>query len=376
MYVGGLCQGVLGFGQPDPVERLGRRDGHRERPRIGVPDVLGRRDDQAPGDELGVLAGRDHRRQPVQRGVGVVAAQALDERGDRVVVTVAGAVVAEDPLLCGRLHVLEPRGDPALLVPDALRLGEGNGAFEHVERRPRIAAGERHEVIEGLVGHGNAAAVLRAEGAGKTPFRVADRATDDGRDVLVGERFEPPDPHPRQERGVDLEVGILGRRTDQRDRAVLDVRQQGILLRLVEAVDLVEEQDRALAVEREPLLRLGDRGPDVGDTGHHRAHRRELGADLRREQPGQAGLARARRSPQQQRREVAAGDAPPQRSALADEVFLPDELLEVPRAHPGRERLALGRGLEERLGSGAGNATCWHAASLGRPTLASATCTA
>ena len=128
------------------------------------------------------------------------------------------------------------------------------------------------------------------------------------------------------------------------------MRQQGVLLRLVEAVDLVEEEDRALAVQREPLLRLGDRGPDVRDAGHHRAHRGELGADLRGEEAGEAGLARARRAPQQQRGEVAAGDAPAQRTSLADEVLLPDELLEVPRSHPGRERLALGRWLEERLG--------------------------
>jgi hypothetical protein len=47
---------------------------------------------------------------------------------------------------------------------------------------------------------------------------------------------------------------------------------------------------------------------------------------------------------------VAAGDAPAQGTSLADEVFLSDELFEVPRSHAGRERLALGRWLEERLG--------------------------
>ncbi len=36
------------------------------------------------------------------------------------------------------------------------------------------------------------------------------------------------------------------------------MRQQGILLGLVEAVDLVDEQDRALAVEREQVLRRGE----------------------------------------------------------------------------------------------------------------------
>ena len=56
------------------------------------------------------------------------------------------------------------------------------------------------------------------------------------------------------------------------------------------------------------------------------------------------------RAPQQDRRQVAAGDAAAQRSALADEVRLPDELLEVARAHPRGQRLALGRWLEERLG--------------------------
>ena len=57
----------------------------------------------------------------------------------------------------------------------------------------------------------------------------------------------------------DLEVGVLGRRADERDRAVLDVRQQRVLLGLVEAMDLVEEEDRARAVQGEPVLRLGDR---------------------------------------------------------------------------------------------------------------------
>ena len=79
-----------------------------------------------------------------------------------------------------------------------------------------------------------------------------------------------------------------------------------------------------------------------------------------REQPGQACLAGARRAPQQQRGKVAPSDAPAQGTSLADEVFLPDKLLEVPRSHPGRERLALGGWLEERLGSGAGYSPGGH----------------
>jgi hypothetical protein len=56
---------------------------------------------------------------------------------------------------------------------------------------------------------------------------------------------------------------------------------------------------------------------------------------------------------------MAAGDRPAERSALADEVLLADELVEASRPHPRRERLALGRWVEERLGLRASGArTC------------------
>jgi len=42
-----------------------------------------------------VLARVDHPHQPVERGVGVGPADALDERRDRVVVLIAGTVVEE-----------------------------------------------------------------------------------------------------------------------------------------------------------------------------------------------------------------------------------------------------------------------------------------
>jgi hypothetical protein len=69
---------------------------------------------------------------------------------------------------------------------------------------------------------------------------------------------------------------------------------------------------------------------------------------------------------------VTSGDAAPERAALADEVLLPDELGEVAGAHPGRERLLLGRRLEEGLRAGA---ACFgpgrrHALSLEGPAAA------
>ena len=93
------------------------------------------------------------------------------------------------------------------------------------------------------------------------------------------ERLEPEQRGPRHQRRVDLEVRVLGRRADEDDQAALDGRQQRVLLRLVEAVDLVEEQDRALVVLAEPAL-----GPleHLADVLHACAHRRQLLELLRR----------------------------------------------------------------------------------------------
>ena len=50
---------------------------------------------------------------------------------------------------------------------------------------------------------------------------------------------------------------------------------------------------------------------------------------------------------------MAARNAPTKWTLLSDEMLLADELVEVARAHPGREWLALRRWLEERFGSSA-----------------------
>ena len=58
---------------------------------------------------------------------------------------------------------------------------------------------------------------------------------------------------------------------------------------------------------------------------------------------------------------MAARDAAAQRSAVADEMLLPDELVQVSRPHPCGEGLPLGWRLEEGLWLGAGqSAHGWH----------------
>jgi hypothetical protein len=130
---------------------------------------------------------------------------------------------------------------------------------------------------------------------------------------------------------------------------VFDVGEQGILLGAVEAMDLVEEQHRSPA--RPGLVRrlLDDRAHllDAGDDRGERdePHPRRIAG----EQLCERRLSAARRSPQQQGRQGSALDEHAERCARADELAVPDHLLEAARSHPirqrcGRRRSSLRRG--------------------------------
>jgi hypothetical protein len=49
-----------------------------------------------------------------------------------------------------------------------------------------------------------------------------------------------------EERGIEGKAGIFGRGAHQRDRPAFDKREEAVLLRAIEAVDLVHEEQRAL----------------------------------------------------------------------------------------------------------------------------------
>ena len=126
--------------------------------------------------------------------------------------------------------------------------------LEDVERRAGVAAGPAGDPPR------------RAPPAARASRSAAPRRTIDCQ-VLARQRLELVDLGAREERRVDLEVRVLGRRSDQRHEPRLDGGQQRVLLGLVEAVDLVEEEDRALPGAAEPLTRPLEDGADVGDCG-------------------------------------------------------------------------------------------------------------
>ena len=78
-------------------------------------------------------------------------------------------------------------------------------------------------------------------------LRVGQRALQQAKQILLGQRPQFENLRARDERRVDEEKRIVRRRADQPDDAALHVRQQHVLLRFVEAMDFVNEQDRRLA---------------------------------------------------------------------------------------------------------------------------------
>src|SRR5439155_2549292 len=141
--------------------------------------------------------------------------------------------------------------------------------------------------------------------------------------------------------GVHFERRVLRRRAEEDDVAVLDVREDDVLLRLVEAVDLVDEEDGALVREAADLARFLDELSKLRDAARHGGDPDEARLRHARRDRREGRLPGPRRSPQDHRRDLPRVERLSQEAALADDVLLPDELREVTRPHARREGLRL-----------------------------------
>jgi hypothetical protein len=130
---------------------------------------------------------------------------------------------------------------------------------------------------------------------------------------------------PRQQRRIELEGGVLRSCADERDSAVLHVRQERILLGTVEAVDLVDEQQRALAdVAARP--RPVEGFAQILHAGEDGRKLLELELGLAGEQPCEGGLAGPRRPPEDHADKLAAPEHAREGTARPQQVVLPDHI--------------------------------------------------
>ena len=134
---------------------------------------------------------------------------------------------------------------------------------------------------------------------------------------------------------------VLGRGAHEDEETRFDVRQEGVLLTLVEAMDFVDEEQRRAARRLSFGLREVDRLADVLETSENRGNRKEGKIEGVRHEAGERRLADTRRAPEDHRvgTVVFKGDA--KRRTRSDQMLLSHDLVERLRAHAlrqGRER--------------------------------------
>src|SRR5262249_26309794 len=117
---------------------------------------------------------------------------------------------------------------------------------------------------------------------------------------------------------------------------------EGVLLRLVEPMDLVDEEDGPPTAAAELRLRVVDDVPQILHALEDRGERDGVRPARGSEEMGEGGLAASGRTPEDQRLDLAALDHVAQHASRPEEMLLPDELVDRPRPHPLRERGARG----------------------------------
>mmetsp|Transcript_121880 Transcript_121880/g.339758 ORF Transcript_121880/g.339758 Transcript_121880/m.339758 type:complete len:468 (+) Transcript_121880:133-1536(+) len=327
----GLGQGQLAFGGAQALVGLGRVQRDAQRARVGQADVFTRHADQPAGDVAGIHAAIQHAREPVQRAVRAAAAHRFVQRGDDVVELVAALVVAA--------QLLAQRPLQQGLV-DGCPLGQRGRGVEGIQKPARVTVGIADQPLGGL-------------GRGRRHPELGRAALDQLAELVGVQALEHLHRGPRQQRRIDLEARVLGRRADEGEEPRLDVRQEGILLRLVEAVHLVDEHHRAPALRRGDLGAL-DRLADLLHAAEHRRDRDELRIEGAGHQPRQRRLADARRAPQDHAVQPAGVKGHAQRHAGPEQVALADDLVQGlgPQALGQRDAGQRRRGRRRGAGKG------------------------
>ena len=206
--------------------------------------------------------------------------------------------------------------------------------------------------------------------APEAPFLVGQRPAQHQRELRGVQRLQHHDPGPGQEGGVDLEGRVLGGGPDEGHVAGLHVGEQRVLLPLVVAMDLVDEQHGAAAVVLPAVLGLLQDLAQLLDAGEHGAQRLEVRGGEAAHDVGERRLARARRPPQDDRGYPVGEDRAPERRVGAERFFLADDLVQRAGPHAiGQRGVGArgvgGRGIGRKQQAGASSPFA-HAASVTR----------
>src|SRR5206468_8196911 len=110
----------------------------------------------------------------------------------------------------------------------------------------------------------------------KPPLFVGQCAVDQLFELLNAEQFKSKYLRARDERAVHVEERIVSGRANQAEASSFDIGQKNVLLRFVEVMDLIDEQDRLLSGGAEAIRRRGDDTAHLGNVTLHAADSNEF----------------------------------------------------------------------------------------------------
>src|SRR6266481_8398683 len=96
-------------------------------------------------------------------------------------------------------------------------------------------------------------------------------------ELLNAEWFKSKDLRARDERAVHIKERIVSGRANQAEISSFDIGQKNVLLRFVEMMDLIDEQDRLLSGGAETIRRRSDDAAHLGNVALHAADSNEFG---------------------------------------------------------------------------------------------------
>ena len=264
------------------IRSLRRSIGYHQRLRVSQAYIFRRTDNDATCHKAHVLATLNHARQIMQRSIRIAAAHALDKGADDIVMLVALLIITlqrrtdNTAQRCYRQHTL------ALLRQHEL------GLLQNVQRTASITCRK--------IGNNPQRLRLRLKAVAKTTLRVGNRTLQNLLNLRCLQFFQAHHLHARKQRRIDFEERVFGSSTDEHYRAVFHVRKQYILLRLVEAMNLVDKHDSTAASATPVLLRLGDELAQLGHTAGNGVNGLKLFAGDMRDDLRQCCFAGSRRS--------------------------------------------------------------------------------
>jgi len=176
----------------------------------------------------------------------------------------------------------------------------------------------------------------------KSALFVGQRAIDQHFELLDCERLKSKNLRPRHECAIYVKERVVSSGADETKSPGLDVWQENVLLCLVEMMDLINEQDCLSPGRAQTIHGCSDDSAHLGDIAFHAADPDEFCVRHLRNDPGQGGLAGARRSGENHRRQSIGFNGTAQQLARCQDVLLADEFIERVRTHARGKRRTIG----------------------------------